>query len=60
MNVRQFEKDERPALRKLVEQMNHLHAKMGGRDKRPERIALLKAMKILQVEIDRPDGVQKK
>lgn len=60
MKVRQFEKDERPALRRLVEQANHLHAQMGGRDSRPERVALLKVMKILQAEIDRPDGVQKK
>lgn len=60
MNVRQFEKDERPALRRLVEQANRLHGQMGGRDNRPERVALLKVMKILQAEIDRPDGVQKK
>lgn len=60
MNVQQFEKDERPALRRLVEQANCLHAQMGGRDNRPERVALLKVMEILQAEIDRPDGVQKK
>lgn len=60
MNLRQFEKDERPALRRLVEQANRLHAEMGGRDERPERIVLLKVMEILQAEIDRPNGVQKK
>ena len=53
-NLRQYEKDERENLRKIAEQMNHLHATMGGRDSRPERIALLKAMRILQKEIDKP------
>lgn len=53
-NLRQYEKDERNNLRKIVDQMNHLHATMGGRDSRPERIALLKAMRILQKEISKP------
>lgn len=53
-NLRQYEKDERQNLRKIVEQMNLLHSRMGGRDKRPERVALVKCMTILQKEIDRP------
>lgn len=53
-NLRQYEKDERENLRKIAEQMNHLHARMGGRNSRPDRIALLKAMRILQKEIDKP------
>lgn len=52
-NLRQYEKDESQNLRKIVEQMNNLHAQMGGRDSRPERKALVKAMTILQKEIDR-------
>ena len=52
-NLRQYEKDESQNLRKIVEQMNNLHAKMGGRDSRPERKALVKAMAVLQKEIDR-------
>lgn len=51
--LRQYEKDERPTLRKLVEQMNKLHADMGGRTNRPERKALLRAMYALQREIER-------
>jgi hypothetical protein len=52
-NLRQYEKDERQNLQKIVEQMNNLHARMGGRDSRPERKALLRAMNVLQKEIDR-------
>lgn len=52
-NLRQYEKDEKQNLRKIVEEMNGLHARMGGRDSRPERKALLRAMHILQKEIDR-------
>ena len=52
-NLRQYEKDERQNLQKIVEQMNNLHASMGGRDSRPERKALLRAMNVLQKEIDR-------
>jgi hypothetical protein len=33
--------------------MNRLHARMGGRDRRPERLALMKCMKILRKEIER-------
>lgn len=53
-NLRQYEKDESQNLRRIVEEMNSLHARMGGRDSRPERVALLRAMRILQKEIDRP------
>jgi hypothetical protein len=52
-SLKQYEKDERNNLRKIVEQMNNLHARMGGRDSRPERKALLRAMSVLQKEIDR-------
>lgn len=52
-NLRKFEKDESQNLRKIVEQMNNLHARMGGRDGRPERVALLEAMAVLQKEINR-------
>lgn len=52
-NLRQYEKDESFAIQDLVEQMNLLHARMGGRDRRPERLALLRCMKILHKELDR-------
>lgn len=52
-NLRQYEKDEKNNLRKLVEDMNLLHAKMGGRDSRPERKALMRCMAILTKEIKR-------
>jgi hypothetical protein len=48
-----YEKCERKALLKLHEQMNYLHADMGGRDRRPERIALIKCMDIITQELDR-------
>lgn len=51
--LRKYEKDERNNLRKIIDQMNRVHATMGGRDERPERLALLKCMQILQAEIDR-------
>ena len=50
--LRRHEKDETPALRDLSDQMNRLHAEMGGRDSRPERKALLKCMRILQKAIE--------
>lgn len=53
MNLRQYETCQRLALLDLMRQMNALHSTMGGRDSRPERIALLNAMKILQRELDR-------
>lgn len=52
-NLRQYEKDESKALRKIVADMNRLHATMGGRDDRPEREALMRCMAILVKEIDR-------
>ena len=52
-NLKQYEKDESQNLQKIVEQMNALHAQMGGRDARPERKALLRAMRVLQKEITR-------
>lgn len=52
-NLRQYEKDESKNLRRIIDEMNNLHARMGGRDNRPERIALTRAMSILQKEIDR-------
>jgi hypothetical protein len=52
-NLRQHEKDERISLRLMVEEMNRLHAVMGGRDSRPERKALLRAMHVLQKAIAR-------
>ena len=52
-NLRQYEKDERMNLMKIIESMNLLYATMGGRDSRPERKALLKCMQILQKENDR-------
>jgi len=55
-NFKQYEKDERYNLRLIANKMNLLHAKMGGRDNRPERIALLLAMEVLQKEIDRKDA----
>lgn len=48
-----YERDESKNLQKLVEQMNDLHARMGGRDTRPERVALMRAMYILVAEINR-------
>lgn len=53
MTYQRHEKDESPALRRLVEQMNRLHSNMGGRDARPERLALKKCMQILDEEIKR-------
>lgn len=50
--LRRHEEDETPALRDLSDQMNRLHAEMGGRDSRPERKALLKCMRILQKAIE--------
>jgi len=52
-NYKKHEKDERQNLLKIKEQMNDLHARMGGRDKRPERKALARCMAILDKEIQR-------
>lgn len=50
--LRRYEKDESQALLGLAEQMNSLHAEMGGRDSRPERKALVKCIRILQKAIE--------
>lgn len=52
-NYRQYEKDERASLRRIVDDMSRLYSGMGGRTNRPERKALLRAMHILQKEIER-------
>jgi hypothetical protein len=52
--LKQYETCQRKNLLKLREQINHLHADMGGRDRRPERVALSKCMDILTKELDRP------
>lgn len=51
-NLKQYETSQRVELLALVQSMNILHATMGGRDKRPERVALIKCMRILRKEID--------
>ena len=52
-NLKKYEKDESRNLLKIKEQMNDLHARMGGRDERPERKALIRCMGILDKEIER-------
>lgn len=52
-NLKKYEKDESRNILKIKEQMNDLHARMGGRDTRPERKALMKCMGILDKEIER-------
>jgi len=52
-NYRQYETCQRKALLALLDQMNTLHATMGGRDRRPERLALSRCMRVLQKELDR-------
>lgn len=52
-NYQQYEKDERGNLLRIIDDMNRLYSDMGGRDKRPERVALLKCMRILRKEIER-------
>jgi hypothetical protein len=52
--LKQYETCQRKNLLKLREQINRLHADMGGRDSRPERVALSKCMDILTKELDRP------
>lgn len=51
-NFRKYEKDEGRSLLALLNQMNELHARMGGRDSRPERLALMRCMRILSKEIE--------
>jgi hypothetical protein len=52
-DYKKYEKCERKALLDLSERMNRLHADMGGRDRRPERLALIKCMNILRKELER-------
>lgn len=52
-NLKQYEKDESQNIRRIMESMNDLHSRMGGSDKRPERVALLKCMAILNKELQR-------
>lgn len=52
-NYQQYETDERGNLLRIIDDMNRLYSDMGGRDKRPERVALLKCMRILRTEIER-------
>lgn len=54
-DIRKYERDERKGMQRIVAQMNEFHATMGGRDKRPERVALLRAMQILQRDVERSD-----
>ena len=48
-----YERDESAKIRAIRDEMNLLHANMGGRDARPERRALLRCMNILTKELDR-------
>lgn len=50
--LRRYEKDETPALRDLADEMNRLHAQMGGRDTRPEREALVKCTRLIEKAIE--------
>ena len=52
-NYKKHEKDECKNLLKIKGQMNDLHARMGGRDERPERMALMQCMEIIDKEIAR-------
>ena len=60
--MKQHEKDESKNLLKICEQMNELHAKMGGRDTRPERVALMECMeilhKVIKAPVQAPSGTQ--
>lgn len=47
-NLRQYEKDERPALRDIYERMWAAHDGMGGRTNRPERRVLRSCAMILR------------
>ena len=52
-NYRKYEKDERANLLRIVNDMDRLYSDMGGRDKRLERVALLKCIRVLRKEIER-------
>lgn len=54
----QYEKDERHNMLQLLDIMNKLHANMGGRDTRPERVALSECMRIITKELERSAQVQ--
>jgi hypothetical protein len=56
-NLRRYEKDETQKIMDILHQMNELHAKMAGRDSRPERKALIKAILILQKEVERAKAI---
>ena len=51
--LKQYEKDEHLNISKLRDDLYHLHDTMGGRDNRPERVALRKSAAILDREIQR-------
>jgi hypothetical protein len=53
MSMKKHEHCERKNLLRLRDDMNRLHASMGGRDNRPERVALVKCMDILTDELNR-------
>ena len=46
-NLKQYEKDETSNLLDITVQCNNLHARMGGRDNRPERVCLVAVMALL-------------
>ena len=50
-NFKQYETCQRRELLSLHTQINTLHANMGGRDSRPERIALVKCMAVLNAHL---------
>ena len=52
-NLRRYEKDESQNLRRIIDEMNRVHAQMGGRDNRPERVALMRAMRLLGHAIEK-------
>ena len=52
-DYKQYEKDERANLVRIINDMNDLYSKMGGRTNRPERKALRRAMHILHKEVER-------
>lgn len=53
-----YEKDERHNMLRLLDIMNKLHADMGGRNKRPERVALSECMRIITKELERSAQAQ--
>ena len=51
--LKQYEKDEHLNILKITQDMYRLHGTMGGRDNRPERVALRRCAAILEKEIQR-------